>query len=604
MVYRDQKRTTLLRLILTFQNSHVRVYVSLIVSGEGRQKLISWNDAQLHRLAGGNLLTFFLAYHLPSGILSDISSDVSCDLAYLLTFLLTFRLTLFLAHLVVFFLTDLLAYLVTFFLTFFRAYLVTFFLSFLLTFFRAYLLTFCLTYLLTFFRAYCLTFCLAYLLAILWHSFWRPDILSDILSDTLSGILAGISRHSVWQISWYSFWDIFWHSFWHIFWHSVWYSFWLTFFLTFYLAVEARQGTLSTDGRGGLTGWSRFPVSSLGRLFKDPLVVTGTLSEWLRRWNRNPLGSACKGLKPLGVAMPWLRTTNDAARHCFFSFLTCVLFLLHFSVCSFLCACFFFLLSFFLYAYSSLLSSVSAPVLFPHIQEVGLVNVCRGLFLSGMMSCSGAMSLPPVTRVEPRYDALPTLGLLHWTPRDSYPAWEAARKKARSMIRGDTLAGNLITARISQGSGPSAKKKAVKQACSAVCRRQLPLLQSGDRGAVVRAAGYSKYKNSWINMNLRNMFTAALSFTSFRKQILMDRLVVSTGGFLPAVGYSTHLRDLHPSICEKKSQNHAHLITKKIQPLQSGDQRRCGRCRSAGPLVQIHALWSRGDAGCKKPASF
>ena len=27
-----------------------------------------------------------------------------------------------------------------------------------------------------------------------------------------------------------------------------------------------------------------------------------SVSEWLRRWTRNPLGSACKGSNPLGVA--------------------------------------------------------------------------------------------------------------------------------------------------------------------------------------------------------------------------------------------------------------------------------------------------------------
>ena len=30
---------------------------------------------------------------------------------------------------------------------------------------------------------------------------------------------------------------------------------------------------------------------------------TDTLSEWLGRWTRNPLGSARKGSKPLGVAL-------------------------------------------------------------------------------------------------------------------------------------------------------------------------------------------------------------------------------------------------------------------------------------------------------------
>ena len=33
--------------------------------------------------------------------------------------------------------------------------------------------------------------------------------------------------------------------------------------------------------------------------------TTDTLSEWLRRWTRNPLGSARKGSNPLGVAWLW-----------------------------------------------------------------------------------------------------------------------------------------------------------------------------------------------------------------------------------------------------------------------------------------------------------
>ena len=32
-------------------------------------------------------------------------------------------------------------------------------------------------------------------------------------------------------------------------------------------------------------------------------ACTDTLSEWLRRWTRNPLGSARKGSNPLGVAL-------------------------------------------------------------------------------------------------------------------------------------------------------------------------------------------------------------------------------------------------------------------------------------------------------------
>ena len=42
------------------------------------------------------------------------------------------------------------------------------------------------------------------------------------------------------------------------------------------------------------------------------LLQQDTLSEWLRRWTRNPLGSARKGSNPLGVALP--QTLQTAAR--------------------------------------------------------------------------------------------------------------------------------------------------------------------------------------------------------------------------------------------------------------------------------------------------
>ena len=38
-------------------------------------------------------------------------------------------------------------------------------------------------------------------------------------------------------------------------------------------------------------------------------VTEDTVSEWLRRWTRNPLGSARRGSNPLGVAF-WFRPTN------------------------------------------------------------------------------------------------------------------------------------------------------------------------------------------------------------------------------------------------------------------------------------------------------
>ena len=114
-------------------------------------QVISWNASgysQLHRLTGGNLLTFFLTY--------------------LLAFFLTFILTLF--------------------LTVFLPYLVTFCLvlsDILLTFFLAYLLSFFLTYLLAFFWH------------ILWYSFWH--------------YFWHIRWHFVWHSFWHIFWHFFSH---------------------------------------------------------------------------------------------------------------------------------------------------------------------------------------------------------------------------------------------------------------------------------------------------------------------------------------------------------------------------------------------------------
>ena len=74
-------------------------------------QLISWHVtgySQLHRLTGGNLLTYLLT----PDILSDISSDIhrTFFLAYLLTFCVAFSLT--------YLLTLCLTYLVTLFLTY------------------------------------------------------------------------------------------------------------------------------------------------------------------------------------------------------------------------------------------------------------------------------------------------------------------------------------------------------------------------------------------------------------------------------------------------------------------------------------------------------
>ena len=59
-----------------------------------------------------------------------------------------------------------------------------------------------------------------------------------------------------------------------------------------------RLGVLS--GRGTAPSHlRRVKVSSM-------LMQQDTLSEWLRRWTRNPLGSARKGSNPLGVALPFV----------------------------------------------------------------------------------------------------------------------------------------------------------------------------------------------------------------------------------------------------------------------------------------------------------
>ena len=50
---------------------------------------------------------------------------------------------------------------------------------------------------------------------------------------------------------------------------------------------------------------------------KQALLQQDTLSEWLRRWTRNPLGSARKGSNPLGVALPQApQTSTQPSRGC------------------------------------------------------------------------------------------------------------------------------------------------------------------------------------------------------------------------------------------------------------------------------------------------
>ena len=126
-------------------------------------QLISWNPSgwsQLHRLTGGNLLTFFLTY--------------------LLTFVLT--------------------YLLTFFLTCFRhSFWHCFWHSVWHSFWYIVWHSFCHSFWHIFWHSVWHLFWHSF-----WHSFWH------------------ISWHSVWHSFWHSFWQSFWHSFWHIFWHSFW----------------------------------------------------------------------------------------------------------------------------------------------------------------------------------------------------------------------------------------------------------------------------------------------------------------------------------------------------------------------------------------------
>ena len=88
---------------MTFQNSHVRVYVSLIVSGEGRHTTPLLKCVWL-------LSTSQTDWRQSSDILSDLSFDILSDilsvfLAYLLTFILTYLLAFFLTYLLPFCLT-------------------------------------------------------------------------------------------------------------------------------------------------------------------------------------------------------------------------------------------------------------------------------------------------------------------------------------------------------------------------------------------------------------------------------------------------------------------------------------------------------------------
>ncbi len=197
---RNVKIITLLRVIptMTFQNSHVRFYVSLIVSGEGRQtthllkcvRLLSTSQTDCRQSSdilsdisfdilsdiSSDIVSDILSGISPgilSGILSDISYDIlsgtSCDTfsdissnilsdiisdisCHILSDISSERYSFWHIFWISF---DILSSPLTLFLTFFLAYLLTFCLAHLLTLF----LTFFLTYLLTFFTFFLNSVC-------------------------------------------------------------------------------------------------------------------------------------------------------------------------------------------------------------------------------------------------------------------------------------------------------------------------------------------------------------------------------------------------------------------------------------------------------------
>ena len=71
---------------MTFQNSHVRFYVSLLVSGEGRHtthllKCVRLQSTSLTRWRQPSDILSDISFDLLSDILSDISSDILSDIS-------------------------------------------------------------------------------------------------------------------------------------------------------------------------------------------------------------------------------------------------------------------------------------------------------------------------------------------------------------------------------------------------------------------------------------------------------------------------------------------------------------------------------------------
>ena len=106
------KKIVLLRVIPTmaFQNSHVRFYVSLIVSGEGRHathllkcvRLLSTSQTDWRQSSD---IFSGISFGIHFGISSDILFDIQYLLTFCLTFFLTYLLTFFLPSLMTLFLT-------------------------------------------------------------------------------------------------------------------------------------------------------------------------------------------------------------------------------------------------------------------------------------------------------------------------------------------------------------------------------------------------------------------------------------------------------------------------------------------------------------------
>ena len=78
------------------------------------------------------------------------------------------------------------------------------------------------------------------------------------------------------------------------------------------------RGRVSVPVRGKFIICHTASSNTVARVFMKGNIpaATDTLSEWLRRWTRNPLGSARKGLNPLGVVLPWLSLPSGKACGC------------------------------------------------------------------------------------------------------------------------------------------------------------------------------------------------------------------------------------------------------------------------------------------------